>query len=110
MGPSALAEQLLHDGSLGHNHFWFYRDAMDAALNDSDWDSVERYAAALENYTSAEPLPWTTFFITKGRALAKFGRGTMVRFYQTSRFHTGWVNSRPLETHQEGLLLGVQQK
>ncbi len=48
---------------------------MDAALNDSDWDSVERYAAALENYTSAEPLPWTTFFITKGRALAKFGRG-----------------------------------
>ena len=41
----------------------------------SDWDSVERYAAALENYTSAEPLPWTAFFITKGRALAKFGRG-----------------------------------
>ena len=68
-------EQLLHAGSVGHNHFWFYRDAMDAALNDSDWDSVERYAAALENYTSAEPLPWTTFFITKGRALAKFGRG-----------------------------------
>ncbi len=76
MDPSALAEQLLHAGSLGHNHFWFYRDAMDAALNDSDWDSVERYAAALENYTSAEPLPRTTFFITKGRALAKFGRGT----------------------------------
>lgn len=48
---------------------------MDAALDNSDWDSVERYAAALENYTSAEPLPWTIFFITKGRALAKFGRG-----------------------------------
>jgi len=30
---------------------------MDAAINDSDWDSVERYAAALENYTSAELLP-----------------------------------------------------
>ncbi len=68
-------EQLLQAGSLGHNHFWFYRDAMDAALDNSDWDSVERYAAALENYTSAEPLPWTIFFITKGRALAKFGRG-----------------------------------
>lgn len=76
MGPSALAERLLHAGSLGHNHFWLYRDAMDAVLNDSDWDSVERYAAALEIYTSAEPLPRTTFFITKGRALAKFGRGT----------------------------------
>ncbi len=48
---------------------------MDAALNDSDWDSVERYAAALENCTSAKPLPWTTFCITKRRALAKFGRG-----------------------------------
>ncbi len=68
-------EQLLHAGSLGHNHFWFYRDAMDAALDDSDWDSVERYAAALETYTSAEPLPWTSLFIAKGRALAKFGRG-----------------------------------
>ena len=44
-------------------------------MNDGDWDSVERYAAALESYTSAEPLLWTTFFIIKGRALAKFGRG-----------------------------------
>ena len=68
-------EQLLRAGSVGHNHFWFYRDAMDAVLKDSDFDSVERYAAALESYTNAEPLPWTSFFITKGRALAKFGRG-----------------------------------
>ncbi len=45
-------------------------------VQDSDWDSVERYAAALEIYTSAEPLPRTTFLITKGRALAKFGKGT----------------------------------
>jgi len=69
-------EQLLHAGSLGHNHFWFYRDAMEAALNDSDWGSVERYAAALENFTSAEPLPWTSFFISRGRALAAYGHGS----------------------------------
>ena len=36
---------------------------------------MERYAAALETFTSAEPLPWTSLFIAKGRALAKFGRG-----------------------------------
>jgi len=68
-------EQLLRAGSVGHNHFWFYRDAMDAALEDSDFDNVERYATALESYTNAEPLPWTSFFIKRGRALAAFGAG-----------------------------------
>ena len=36
---------------------------------------TERYASALEEYTRAEPLSWTTFMIERGRALAMFGRG-----------------------------------
>ncbi|HEX9583112.1 MAG TPA: hypothetical protein VGB36_01245, partial [Gammaproteobacteria bacterium] len=28
-----------------------------------------------EDYTRDEPLPWTDFFIARGRALAAFGRG-----------------------------------
>ena len=36
---------------------------------------VERYAEALEAFTSMELLPRTDFFIARGRALAAFGRG-----------------------------------
>ena len=36
---------------------------------------MDRYAAALEDYTRAEPLPLSDFFIARGRALAAFGRG-----------------------------------
>ena len=68
-------ETALHGGSISHNHFWFYRFAMDALLAVDDWARVERYAAALEDYTRDEPLEWTDFFIARGRALAAFGRG-----------------------------------
>jgi len=68
-------ETVLHEGSVSHNYFWFYRFAMDALLSINDWDRVERYAAALEDYTRDEPLGWTDFYIARGRALAAFGRG-----------------------------------
>jgi class 3 adenylate cyclase/tetratricopeptide (TPR) repeat protein len=68
-------EQILRSGAVSHNHFWFYRDAMEAALGIGEWDSVERYAASLEAFTEPEPLPWSDFFIAQGRALAAFGRG-----------------------------------
>ncbi len=34
-----------------------------------------RYAALLEDYVSAEPLPLTDFLVARGRALAAFGKG-----------------------------------
>jgi class 3 adenylate cyclase/tetratricopeptide (TPR) repeat protein len=68
-------ENLLKEPSLSHNHFNFYRDAMSVCLDKQDWDEVERYAAALEEFTRAEPLPWCDFYIARGRALAAFGRG-----------------------------------
>jgi hypothetical protein len=71
----AEAESLLAAGSLGHNHFNFYEDAMEATLRARDWDEVDRYAQALEDYTLAEPLPRCDFFIAWGRALAAHGRG-----------------------------------
>ena len=43
-------------------------------MNADDWDAAERYAAALEDYTRPEPLPWADFFIARGRALTRFGR------------------------------------
>ena len=74
---SALAEaqEMLQDGCVGHNHLWFYRDAMEASLDSADWDSAEEYAAALSDFTAAEPLPRSDFFIARTRALVDIGRG-----------------------------------
>ncbi len=71
----AEGEAALREGAISHNYFWFYRFAMDALLGIGEWDRVERYAAALDDYTRSEPLPWTEFFIARARALAALGRG-----------------------------------
>jgi tetratricopeptide (TPR) repeat protein len=68
-------ERLLGEGCVGHNHLWFYRDAIDAALSVDDWDGAERYASRLTAFTHDEALPWSDFFIARGRALAEVGRG-----------------------------------
>ncbi len=68
-------EAILRESCVGHNYLAFYPDAIQIALDQSDWDAVERYGAALEDYTRPEPLPRTDFFIARGRALAAFGRG-----------------------------------
>ncbi len=68
-------EAILRSGAIAHNHFWFYREVMEAALNLGDWSVATSYAQALEDFTRAEPLPWTDFFIARGRALTAFGRG-----------------------------------
>ena len=71
----AEAEELLRGDSISHNFTGFYPTAMEACLQMGEWDEVDRYAQALEDYTSAEPLPHTAFLIARGRALAAFGRG-----------------------------------
>ena len=68
-------ELILRQECVSHNYFWFYRNAMEACLESGEWEEVERFAAALEAYTRPEPLPWSDFFITRGRILAAFGRG-----------------------------------
>jgi hypothetical protein len=73
---SALTEgENLIGTSTGEACFYFYRDAMGACLQNEEWDEVDRYAQTLEDYTCAEPLPLTDFFIAQGRALATVGRG-----------------------------------
>jgi len=68
-------EAMLARGSVAHNHLRFYPDAMATALELRDRQAVEGYAAALEAFTRAEPLPWADFFIAQGRALAALGAG-----------------------------------
>jgi tetratricopeptide (TPR) repeat protein len=68
-------EHMLRARTVGHNHFYFYVDAIDASLEIGDWDEAERYATALEDFAGSEPLPWSDFFGARGRALATWGRG-----------------------------------
>jgi hypothetical protein len=94
MGPSILAElamvlddpeerrrvldegvAMLARGSVSHNHFYFHREAIEAALDMADWSAAEHYADGLEDYAAPEPLPWSTLFTTRGRLLARHGRG-----------------------------------
>ncbi|NIR28793.1 MAG: AAA family ATPase [Gammaproteobacteria bacterium] len=69
------ADSIIARGCLGHNHLHYYPMAMEASLQHQDWDAATRYAAALEEYTDTEPLPWCTFWSARGRALAEFRRG-----------------------------------
>lgn len=71
----AEGEALLARGAISHNHFEFYVHAIESALEWRDWDGAERYCAALERYSSDEPLPWSDLLIARGRALARCGRG-----------------------------------
>jgi tetratricopeptide (TPR) repeat protein len=68
-------ESMLNEGVVSHSHFHFYRDGMEACLVNGEWDEVDRYAIALQDFTRPEPLPWCDFFIARGRTLASYGRG-----------------------------------
>ena len=66
---------LLDLGCVSHNYFWFYRDAIEASLEDERWDLVDSYATALEYYFREQPIAWPSFIVARGRALADVGRG-----------------------------------
>jgi class 3 adenylate cyclase/tetratricopeptide (TPR) repeat protein len=68
---------LLLAGAVSHNYFLFGRDAIEVCLNVGDWEGAERFAAALEDYTRAEPLPLSDFYIARARALAAHARGSL---------------------------------
>jgi len=68
-------EAIINDGCVGHNYFAFYRDAVEAALAQADWDAADVYIVSLERYNAPEPLPWCDFFMQRGAALAAHGRG-----------------------------------
>jgi hypothetical protein len=66
----AEGRAMLERGTVGHNHLWFHRDAIEAQLCARDFGGALGYAQAPEDYTRAEPLPWAELFVARGRALA----------------------------------------
>jgi hypothetical protein len=71
----AEAERIIAAGCVGNNQLHFYRDAIEVSLQREDWTEVERYAQAFADFAASEPLPWSDFFIARGRAMAAYGRG-----------------------------------
>jgi class 3 adenylate cyclase/tetratricopeptide (TPR) repeat protein len=71
----AEGQEMLSRGAVGHNHLWFYRDAIEALLSAGDAVGALIYVDALEDYTRAEPLPWSDLFAKRGRFLAKALQG-----------------------------------
>jgi class 3 adenylate cyclase/tetratricopeptide (TPR) repeat protein len=67
-------EAILRDGCPSHNHFRFYRDAIEVSLREREWETVESYAAAFERDFAGKGAPWSDFFVARGRALAAAGR------------------------------------
>ena len=67
-------EALLAEGAAIHNHLWFYRDAIEVALEWHQWDRAARYAEALEACTLS-PLVWSGIVADRARALAAGGQG-----------------------------------
>ncbi len=68
-------ENLLKKRAHGINAFYFYRDAIEVCLRACAWNEALRYAALMEDYSRLEPLPWSDFFVARGRALALYGSG-----------------------------------
>jgi class 3 adenylate cyclase/tetratricopeptide (TPR) repeat protein len=82
VSDAAAREAALQEGAallagrcVGHNYCNFYRAAIEASLEAGDAEGAERYSAALEAYMAAEPVPWSSFFIRRGRALGRLLRG-----------------------------------
>lgn len=68
-------ETLLSAQSLSHNHLMFYRYAIEASLKNADFARAEYFAAGLQHYTRAEPLPWSEFFIHRANVLIRADQG-----------------------------------
>jgi tetratricopeptide (TPR) repeat protein len=70
------AMRILDLGCAGHNHFFFYRPAIDLSLRLHDWECAEHYADMLESKFSEEAVPLVAFTVERARTLAAAGRGT----------------------------------
>jgi hypothetical protein len=67
-------EAILRQGCASHNHFRFYRDAIEVSLRERLWDTADHYSSALEQHFGTNASPWSDLFIARGRALAAAGR------------------------------------
>lgn len=70
-------EALLQERTLGHNHLYFRRHAIDASLAAGRPDEARRHAGLLAKFAEPEPLPLTDLVVRRGRLLADAAQGTL---------------------------------
>lgn len=63
-------ESLLQKPTLGHNHFFFRQNAIEASIAAGRTGEARRHAKALAEYSAPEPLPFTDLVIRRGTLLA----------------------------------------
>jgi tetratricopeptide (TPR) repeat protein len=66
----AEASDLFASGSIAHNQIGYRRHVIEDAIARRDWPRALAHAAALEEYTRAEPLPSCDFIIARARVIA----------------------------------------
>jgi hypothetical protein len=70
-------EALLQEGTLGHNHLYFRRHAIDASLSAGRNGEARRHAIALAKFAEQEPLPFTDIVVRRGLLLADSADGKL---------------------------------
>ena len=65
---------MLQTDCLAHGRLMFYRDAIDIALEERNWEEALRQADALEEFVRSEPLPFAQLVAARARGLVALGR------------------------------------
>ena len=73
----AEGEALLQKPTLGHNHLFFRRNAIEASMTAGRTDEARRHANALAEYCAREPMPFTDLVTRRGRLLADAADGIL---------------------------------
>lgn len=73
----AEGDKLLAAPTLGHNHFFFRRYAIDAELAAGRSEEARRHALALAQYAKREPTPLTDLVVRRGVLLADASAGRL---------------------------------
>jgi len=76
-GWLAEGEALLAGPTLGHNHLFFRRNAIEAELNARRPDRARHHATALAAYAAREPMPFTDLVSRRGVLLADAADGRL---------------------------------
>jgi hypothetical protein len=70
-------EALLQRPTLGHNHFFFRRNAIEATIAAGRTDEARHHANALSEYSAKEPMPFTDMVVRRGVLLADAADGIL---------------------------------
>ena len=104
-------DALLAVPTLGHNHLFFRRNAIDASLKAGRPGEMRRHAHALSAFVAAEPLPFTDLVIQRALLLADVvdGRSTAADRADLSRLAEQTVRAGYRQLAKE-MLAALQQK